>query len=131
MALYGHELRADWNPLESGLGWAVKLDGPDDFVGKEALRKVKAEGPAFRLVGLEVTGRGIPRAEYPVTDGREPLGAVTSGALTPTTGKPVGLARIRARAAKVGTPLCVEIRGKAVEARVVPRPFYKNPALRD
>ncbi len=130
MALYGHELRAEWNPLESGLGWAVKLDGPDDFVGKAALRKTKEAGAAYRLVGLEVTGRGIPRSDYPVTDGREPVGSVTSGALTPTTGRPVAMAHVKVHAAKKGTPLFVEIRGKAVEAAVIPRPFYKNPQLR-
>jgi aminomethyltransferase len=130
MALYGHELREEWNPLESGVGWAVKLDGEDDFVGKAAVQAVKAAGPAYRLAGLEVTGRGIPRSDYPVNDGKETVGVVTSGALTPTTGKALAMARLKTGAAKLGTTLWVEIRGKSVEAVVVPRPFYKNPRLR-
>lgn len=130
MALYGHELREEWNPLECGLGWAVKLDS-GDFVGRAALQEVKAKGLAHRLVGLEVTGRGIPRSDYAVSDGKSQIGVVTSGAMTPTTGKPLAMARVEAAHAKVGTELSVEIRGKLVEARVVPRPFYKNPTLRD
>ena len=130
MALYGHELREEWNPLECGLGWTVKLDA-EDFVGKAALEQVKANGPAHRLVGLEVTGRGIPRGGYAVSDGQGAVGIVTSGAMTPTTGKSLAMARVESAHAKAGTALFVEIRGKLVEARVVPRPFYKNPSLRN
>ena len=130
MALYGHELREEWNALESGVGWAVKLDVEEDFVGKAALRAVREAGPAWRLAGLEVTGRGIPREGYPVSNGREEAGVVTSGALTPSTGRALAMARLRAPQAKTGTQLFVEIRGKQVQAVVVPRPFYKNPALR-
>lgn len=129
MALYGHELREQWNPLECGLSWTVKLEG-DDFVGRAALQKVKAAGLAHRLVGLEVTGRGIPRSEYVLSDGERAIGIVTSGAMTPTTGKALAMARVETAHAKLGTELFVEIRGKLVQARVVPRPFYKNPALR-
>ncbi len=130
MALYGHELREEWNPLESGVGWAVKLDGEDDFVGKAALREAKQAGPAYRLAGIELKGRGIPRENYPVSDGQQAVGMVTSGALTPTTGRALAMARLKVGVAKLGTPLFVEIRGKQVEAVVAPRPFYKNPALR-
>ncbi|MCZ6556965.1 MAG: glycine cleavage system aminomethyltransferase GcvT [SAR324 cluster bacterium] len=129
MALYGHELREEWNPLECGLGWTVKFEG-GDFVGKAALETVKQNGPAHRLVGLEVTGRGISRSDYAVSDGTREIGIVTSGAMTPTTGKPLAMARIEAAHARQGTELAVEIRGKLVQARVVPRPFYKNPDLR-
>ena len=131
MALYGHELREEWNALESGLGWAVKLEKQADFVGKRALEAVRARGLAWRAVGLEVTGRGIPRADYPVLADGKPVGIVTSGALSPTTGKAIALARVRSAHAKQGTRLAVEIRGKAVEAVVVPKPFYQSPAIRD
>ena len=131
MALYEHELREEWNALESGLGWAVKLDKPADFVGKSALRKVKDAGLAWRAVAIEVTGRGIPRAAYPVVRDGESIGVVTSGALSPTTGKSIALARVKAVHARNGTALAVEVRGKAVEARVVPKPFYQSPRIRD
>ena len=130
MALYGHELREEWNPLECGLGWAVKLEKQGDFMGRQALEAVKAAGPAHRLVGLELTERGIPRGDYPVMNGDGVVGLVTSGAMTPTTGKPLAMARVRTEAAGREARLFVEIRGKAVAARIVPRPFYKNPALR-
>ncbi|MCZ6627285.1 MAG: glycine cleavage system aminomethyltransferase GcvT [SAR324 cluster bacterium] len=131
MALYGHELREEWNPLECGLGWTVKLKGEQDFLGKQALLTVKDRGVAYKLVGLEVTGRGIPRGDYPVLDesGAE-AGVVTSGAMTPTTGRPLAMARVKAALAALDTRLLVEIRGKQLQARVVSRPFYKNPALR-
>ena len=151
MSLYGHELREEWNPLESGLAWAVKLEkteklaANDNFVGKEALKAVKARGMSHASVALELRERGIPRAGYPVlgpaegdprwergkeTAGGEPAGICTSGTLSPTTGKAIALARVRREMAKVGTALAVEIRGKPVAAEVVAKPFYKNPALR-
>jgi aminomethyltransferase len=130
MALYGHELREEWNPIESGVGFAVKLDKAADFVGKAALQKVQAKGPSFRSVGVEVTGRGIPRADYPILAGGQPVGMVTSGGLSPTTGRQIALARIATPFAKLGAVLAVEIRGKPVEAKVVPKPFFQNPAIR-
>ncbi|MBI3991892.1 MAG: glycine cleavage system aminomethyltransferase GcvT [Candidatus Lambdaproteobacteria bacterium] len=130
MALYGHELSEQWHPFESGVGWAVDLDAPEDFCGKSALRAIKAAGSAHALVGLEVTGRGIAREGYPVLQGGHRVGVVTSGVLSPTTGKPVALAHVESAVASIGTALEVEIRGKAVQAQVVRRPFYRNPALR-
>lgn len=130
MALYGHELRETWHPLESGVGWAVDLDGADDFCGKAALTSIRQAGVTHRLVGFEMVGRGIARSDYPVVADGQAVGTVTSGVMSPTTGKAVGLAHVPAALAKLGTPLTIEIRGKAVEARVAPRPFYKNPALK-
>jgi glycine cleavage system T protein (aminomethyltransferase) len=130
MALYGHELREEWHPLESGLAWAVPLDGPTEFIGKKALLAIRGVGYPYRLVGLELTERGIPREGYRVLQGETEVGVVTSGALSPTTGKSVALAHVRQTAAALATPLQVEIRGKPVAAVVVRRPFFKNPALR-
>jgi glycine cleavage system T protein (aminomethyltransferase) len=130
MALYGHELREEWHPLECGLSWAVHLDGDDDFIGKKALLAIRGVGFPYRLVGLEATGRGIPREGYRVLQGEAEVGQVTSGALSPTTGKSVSLARVRQEVAAVGTRLQVEVRGQPVEVVVAKRPFYKNPALR-
>jgi aminomethyltransferase len=130
MALYGHELREEWHPLESGLAWAVRLDAPDDFIGKKALLAIRGVGFRHRLVGLETTGRGIPREGYRVLHDGEEVGAVTSGGLSPSTGKSVALARIHQEVAAIGTKLQVEVRGQGVDAVVVRRPFYKNPALK-
>ena len=130
MALYGHELREEWNPIESGIGFAVKLGKAADFVGKAELRKIQKNGPSYRSVGLEVTGRGIPRADYPILAGGQPVVIVTSGALSPTTGRQIALARIASPFAKIGAVLGVDIRGKPVEAKVVPKPFYQSPAIR-
>ena len=134
MALYTHELKEEWNPLECGVGFAVKLETPADFIGKQALVAAKAAGLPYRLVGIEMEERGIPRTDYPVLAsteaGAEPIGVVTSGVMSPTTGKSIALARVKASHAKQGSTLAVEIRGKAVAAKVVARPFYQNPAVR-
>jgi aminomethyltransferase len=130
LPLYGHELREEWNPLECGLAWTVKLAPGRDFIGRAALERVKAEGARHAQAGLEIIGRGIPREGYRVLSEGRDVGVVTSGSLSPTLGKPIALARLEAHLARVGTRLQVEIRDKPVEAVVVARPFYRNPALR-
>jgi aminomethyltransferase len=130
LPLYGHELREEWNPLECGLAWTVKLDGGRDFIGRAALERAKAAGVLWLQTGVEATGRGIPREGYALRqDGRE-VGVVTSGTLSPTTGKAIALARVEAALAKPGTRLDIDVRGKLVEAVTVSRPFYKSAALR-
>ena len=126
LALYGHEISESINPYEAALGWVVKLDtGP--FIGREALQQIKAEGPRRKLVGLEMIGRGIARGGYPVTtvDG-EQVGEVTSGMPSPTLGKNLALALVRADVSKVGGELDVLVRGKPVRARIVKTPFYQS-----
>jgi len=130
MALYGHELREEWHPLESGLAWAVDMEQEEDFVGKKALMAIRGVGYGYRQAAIEVTGRGIPREGYPVLYNGAAGGEVTSGALAPTTGKGIALARVRREVAALGTALQVEVRGRPVDAVVVKRPFYRNPALR-
>jgi aminomethyltransferase len=126
LALYGHEIGETINPYEAGLGWVVKLDkGP--FVGREALQRVKAEGPARKLVGLEMIGRGIARGGYPVaTPEGETVGEVTTGMPSPTLGKNLALALVRADLAKIGRELDVLVRGKPVRAGIVKTPFYQS-----
>ncbi|MEE8396288.1 MAG: glycine cleavage system aminomethyltransferase GcvT, partial [bacterium] len=105
MALYGHELRAEWHPFESGLGWAVKLERAGDFMGKEALARVRRGGSSHLQAALRMIGRGVPRAGYPVLlEGRQ-VGEVTSGTFAPTTGAAVALAHLEAAAARRGTAL--------------------------
>lgn len=123
MPLYGHELSAEINPYEAGLGIFVKLDKPD-FIGKSALEA--ARPVKRRRVGLRMTGRGIAREECPVYDGEKQVGVVTSGTHCPWLGQAVALALVDAAYKEPGTPLQVDVRGRRVEAEVVKTPFYKR-----
>ncbi len=127
MALYGHELTEEINPLEAALSWAVALD-KGDFVGRDALSAVKeAGGPARRLVGFKMVGRGIPRADYPVAVDGETVGYVTSGGYAPTLDANIGLALVRRDVAGIGKPLDIIIRNQPVAAEQVRTPFYRRP----
>jgi aminomethyltransferase len=127
MALYGNDIDETTNPLEAGLGWTVKFDA-GDFVGREVLAKVKDQGVHRKLVGLEMTGRGIGRHGYPVkaAGGGDPIGVVTSGSPSPTLGKNIALAYVPVAHSAIGTKVLVDCRGKDVEAVVVKTPFYKR-----
>jgi aminomethyltransferase len=129
LSLYGNDIDETTNPLEAGLGWVVKLD-KGDFVGRAALEAIKAKGLERKIVGFEVTGRGIARHGYPLldTDGK-PVGICTSGSPGPTVGKNIGLGYLPSALATVGTPFQVDCRGKAVEAVVVKTPFYKRAVV--
>lgn len=127
MALYGHEIDAGTTPLEANLGWVVKL-GKGDFLGRDVLVAQKEKGVDRRLVGFEMTGKGIGRQGYMVWWQGAEAGEVRSGTFSPTLEKAIGTAYVPAAAAAPGTPLEIEIRGKRVEAVVVPMPFYKRPA---
>jgi len=123
MPLYGHELSDAVNPYEAGLGMFVKPDKPD-FIGKEALEHAR---PVSRCrVGLEVTGRGIAREGCPVYHGERQVGTVTSGTHCPWLGKAVAMALLEAEYRQPGSPVIVEVRGRQIEASVVPLPFYKR-----
>jgi aminomethyltransferase len=126
-ALYGHELDDETTPLEAGLGWVVKLD-KGDFVGREALARQKAEGVRKKLVGFVVEGSGIARAEAPIfaAGGQRPVGRVTSGTMSPSLRKPIGLGYVPPELAAVGTPLGVEVRGRRIAARVARTPFVPS-----
>jgi aminomethyltransferase len=126
MPLYGNELDSTVNPYEAGLGRVVKLAKAGDFVGRSALEKVAAEGPARRLVGLIVRGRGIARHGYPVHAGERETGVVTSGTQSPTLGVPIAMALVAPGDAEPGTMLAVGIRDQRVPAEVVPLPFYRR-----
>ena len=126
MPLYGQELGEDISPYEAGVGWAVKLK-KGDFVGREAMARVKESGPARRTVGFRLLGRsGAPRSHFPVqVDGRD-VGYVTSGAFSPSLGANIGLALIDASEAGIGRPLQIVIRDRPVAAEQVAVPFYRR-----
>ena len=125
MRLSGQDVDETTTVLEAGLGWVVGWDKPD-FIGREALLRQRETGVARKLVGFEMTGRGIARHGYQVYVDGAPAGVVTSGTRTPYLAKAVGLAYVPVDVAKAGTELSVEIRGRQVPARVVTLPFYKR-----
>ncbi|MPL95169.1 Aminomethyltransferase [bioreactor metagenome] len=123
MPLYGHELSNDINPYEAVLDVFVK-PGKPDFIGKAALEKAKPV--ARRRVGLEMTGRGIAREGCPVYNGKTLIGRVTSGTFCPYLGKAVAMALLDADHQQLGSAVTVDVRGRSVEAKVIPLPFYKR-----
>jgi glycine cleavage system T protein (aminomethyltransferase) len=137
MPLYGNELGPDLTPYDAGLGRVVKLDKPGDFVGRAALQERAEATPARELVGLVGRTRRVPRHGYDVLWAGTPCGTVTSGAPSPTLGKPIAMAYVEPRVAELarqteqdGKPgqLAVDVRGSAEPADLVPLPFYRRPA---
>ncbi|MFF8647428.1 glycine cleavage system aminomethyltransferase GcvT [Streptomyces griseoluteus] len=130
MPLYGHELTTGLTPFDAGLGRVVKFGKEGDFVGREALTKAaeRAEAqPPRVLVGLVAEGRRVPRAGYAVVADGEVIGEVTSGAPSPTLGKPLAIAYVdAAHAAPGSTGVGVDIRGSHEPYEVVALPFYKR-----
>jgi aminomethyltransferase len=125
MALYGQELDEETTPLEAGLEWVVKFD-KGDFIGRDALRRQQSEGVSRRLVGIELTGRGIARRGHPVRRNGSPVGAVTSGTWSPTLERAVAMAYVSSAAAAGDGELEVEVRERPVAARLVQLPFYRR-----
>lgn len=126
--LYGNELGEDRTPLEGGLGWVVKLD-KGEFVGRDALRRVKEAGVSTRLAGFRLRERGFPRPGYEVRTAEGEVGVVTSGTVSPSLGVGLGFAYLPAAAASAGTIIDVMIRGKPVPAEVVRPPFYQEGSV--
>jgi aminomethyltransferase len=128
MCLYGNDIDETTTLIEAGLAWIVALNGQKgDFTGRSVLEQQKTNGPSRKLVGFEVTGRGIARHGYPVFLHDENVGAVTSGTYAPFLQKNIGLVYLPAASAAVGTEFVVDVRGKRVPAKTVPTPFYKRP----
>jgi aminomethyltransferase len=127
MALYGHEISDEINVFEAGLDRYAKLD-KGDFIGRDALEAVRAAGgPKRKLVGLEMTERGIARDGYAILSpaGRK-IGTVASGSPAPFLKKNIALAHLPIEFSAPGTEIAVEIRNQPVKAVVVPTPFYKR-----
>lgn len=125
MPLYGHELNEETDPLQAGLGWAVKLD-KGEFVGREALLKRKADATLPRRVGLELEGKRAAREGSTVLKDGRLIGKVTSGSFAPTLDKSIAMAYVEPAHAGVGTSVIVDIRGAQSPAKVVALPFYKR-----
>jgi aminomethyltransferase len=125
MALYGNDIDQTTNPIEAGLGWIVKLK-KGDFVGAEAIRKVKEQNPTRRLVCLVLKDKVFPRHGYAIYQGREQVGQVTSGTVSPSLGIPIAMGYVASRLSDPGNTVEIDIRGKRSTAEVIKPPFYKK-----
>ena len=123
MPLYGHEMDDTISPLETGLGFAVKME-KEDFIGKAGI--ITRGMPKTARVGLNITGRGIAREACPVYMGEEQIGATTSGTHCPYLGRPIAMAIVSSVYSEIGTQLEVDVRGRRITAEVVALPFYKR-----
>lgn len=122
--LYGNDINNTTSPLEAGLGWITKFT--KDFVNSEALAKEKAHGPERKLVAFELDERGIPRQDYDIVDGQgKKIGIVTSGTMSPSMGKGIGLGYVPTILSEIGSKIQIQVRKKAIPATIVKLPFYK------
>ena len=125
LPLYGHEIDDKLTPYEAGLGFFVKSKKGTDFIGRAALVAQKEAGLTKKLVGFEMTERGIPRQGYEIAKDGEVVGIVTTGTMAPTLEKNLGLGYVPIALTEIGTEIDVLIRGKAVKGKVVETPFYQ------
>jgi aminomethyltransferase len=125
MPLYGHELNEEINPLEAGLNFAVNLDNRT-FPGSDVLTAVKRDGAMRVRIGLELTGKRVPREHFGILAGETPIGEITSGTFSPTLQKPIAMGYVPPQYGKVGTELMIDVRGTKEPAKVVKLPFYKR-----
>ena len=124
--LYGNDIDDTTSPLEAGLGWITKL-AKDDFIDKDFLAKQKEEGVQRKLVAFEMVDRGIPRHDYEINDADgNVIGRVTSGTMSPSMKKAIGLGYVTLDHASVDSEIYINIRNKGVKAQVVKLPFYKK-----
>ncbi|MEM7185922.1 MAG: glycine cleavage system aminomethyltransferase GcvT [Bacteroidota bacterium] len=123
--LYGNDIDDTTSPIEAGLGWITKFT--KDFINAENLRRIKEHGPERRLIAFELNERGIPRQGYDIVDSQgKVIGNVTSGTMSPSLGKGIGMGYVPAIMKDVGTQIHIQIRKNAVPATVVKLPFYKG-----
>jgi aminomethyltransferase len=124
MSLYGHEISDEITPLEANLGWICKLN--TQFLGRDALAKLKEKGLERKLVGFEMIDKGIARDGFDVYIDDKKVGYVTSGSPAPFLKKNIGLAFVPVELANIGQAIKIDVRGKHLAAEIVPTPFYKR-----
>ena len=123
--LYGNDINDTTSPIEAGLGWITKFT--KDFTNSENLLKQKEEGVSHRLKAFELDVRGIPRHDYEIVDENgNKIGIVTSGTMSPSLKKGIGMGYVNKGHTKMGTKIFIQIRNKAVPATIVKLPFYKG-----
>jgi len=126
MCLYGHEIDEETTLLEANLGWITKL-AKGEFIGREALQKQKAEGVKRKLIGFEVTDRGIARDGQDILVDGTRIGNVTSGSPAPFLKKNIGMGYVPTEFADAEQQIQIDVRGKMIGGQVVSLPFYKRP----
>lgn len=126
LLLYGNDIDEETNPWEVGLEWAVALES-GDFIGRDALLRLREAGLSRRLVCLKALERGIMRAGCPILLSGRQVGKVTSGGYSPALAVSIGMGFVPPHLAAEGTKLIVDVRGKPLPVQIVPRPFYRRP----
>ena len=127
LCLYGNDIDESINPLEARLRWVVKFKKPSDFIGREALLRIREEGVKRFRVGIKMEERGIPRKGYEIWDGegRQKIGVVTSGGYSPTLNVGIAMGYVPREYRKLGTPVKIDIRGRLAGGKIVKfHPFY-------
>ena len=127
LLLYGNDMDEATNPWEVALDWVVTLDDGADFIGRNSLVGLKDRGVSRELVCLKTDDRGIMRGHCDIFHQGEKVGTITSGGYSPTLGSSIGMGFVPPQLVAEGTDLTVDVRGKPLPVRVVPRPFYKRP----
>lgn len=123
--LYGNDIDDTTSPIEAGLGWITKFT--KNFTNSEALKAEKERGPECKLIAFELNERGIPRHGYDIVDGHgKTIGIVTSGTMSPSLGKGIGLGYVPTIFTDINSKINIQIRKKTIPATVVKLPFYKH-----
>ena len=124
--LYGNDLDDTTSPIEAGLGWITKFVDGKNFTNRSMLEKQKAEGTVRKLVGFEMIDRGIPRHGYELTTAEgDKIGVVTSGTMSPIRKIGIGMGYVKPEYSKIGTEICIDMRGRKLKAVEVKPPFRK------
>jgi aminomethyltransferase len=125
--LYGNDINDQTSAIQAGLGWITKFVEGNDFIDRELWERQKTEGVEPRLKGFVMIERGIPRQHYPVVDATgNTIGEVTSGTMSPLTGKSIGMAYLNKGFWKEGTEIYIQIRNKNLKAVVTKAPFFEQ-----
>ena len=123
--LYGNDIDDTTSPIEAGLGWITKFT--KEFINSEYLKTQKEEGTTRRLIAFELDERGIPRQGYDIVDDAgTTIGKVTSGTMSPSLNKGIGMGFVKTDFKKIGTQIYIQIRKKVVPATIIKLPFYKG-----
>jgi len=122
--LYGNDINDTTSPIEAGLGWVTKFN--KDFTNKENLEAQKKNGVSKRLIGFEIIDKGIARHDYPIVDHEgNSIGIVTSGTMSPSLNKAIGLGYVTTEFSKLNDEIYIQVRKKQLKAKIVKLPFYK------